>query len=191
MAVYVEDNFLPEVVLKEMEKYLVNFKEVNTDEKKFWVMDPLEPFVDYVLKKLSLIFKGSEVSNVFCFHRIATDKLDTDWRIHCDSIINDDIPDRAGVIYLSDTELEEMHGTALWEHKVHGEALPWDKLSSSEYNRLLREDANDLSKWNLKSVIGYKKNRFVTYPCNLFHSKYPNYGWKSGRKIFVIFYKVN
>ena len=188
--IYIEDDFLPEKVVKQMENYLVDFKEVDTGDKKFWVMDALPAFVDYVTQKISNIFKGIEIEEVFSFYRIATDKIDTDWRIHCDSIINDKLPDRAAVIYLSDSELTEPHGTALWEHHKHGDSLDWEDLSTKEFDRLLLEDVNDVSKFKLKSLIGYKKNRFVTYPCNYFHSKYPNYGWESGRKIFVIFYKI-
>ena len=45
-----------------------------------------------------------------------------------------------------------------------------------------------LTKWNLKSVIGYKPNRLISYPCNYFHSKYPN-EFKN-RIVFVMFYKI-
>ena len=54
---------------------------------------------------------------------------------------------------------------------------------------MLVNDANDQSKWTLKSVIGHKENRLVSYPCNYFHSKYPN-EFEESRIIFVIFYKI-
>ena len=57
-----------------------------------------------------------------------------------------------------------------------------------EFDRMLIEDANDKSKWKLKSVIGYKPNRLLSYPCNYFHSKYPN-KFENPRKVLVIFYK--
>ena len=60
--------------------------------------------------------------------------------------------------------------------------------NAEEFNRMLLEDANDKSKWKLKSVIGYKPNRLLSYPCNYFHSKYPN-KFKEPRKVLVIFYK--
>ena len=43
--------------------------------------------------------------------------------------------------------------------------------------------------WTLNSVIGYEQNRAISYPANYFHSKYPNKSWKSGREVFVMFYK--
>jgi len=54
---------------------------------------------------------------------------------------------------------------------------------------LLKEDANSPEKWRLKSVIGHKKNRLISYPCNYFHSKYPN-EFIDSRKVFVMFYKI-
>ena len=30
---------------------------------------------------------------------------------------------------------------------------------------MLLEDANDKSKWKLNSVVGYKDNRLLSYPC--------------------------
>jgi len=53
---------------------------------------------------------------------------------------------------------------------------------------MLKEDAEDLKKWNVKSIIGHKKNRLLSYPCNYFHSKYPN-KFKESRIVFVMFYK--
>ena len=47
------------------------------------------------------------------------------------------------------------------------------------------------SKWKLKSVIGYKPNRLLSYPCNYFHSKYPNESWNEGRVVYVMFYTVD
>ena len=49
-------------------------------------------------------------------------------------------------------------------------------------------DANDKSKWKLNSVIGYKDNRLLSYPCEYFHSKYPNEYTKQ-RIVIVMFYK--
>ena len=64
----------------------------------------------------------------------------------------------------------------------------YEKSNAEEFNRMLIEDANDKSKWKLKSIIGYKPNRLLSYPCNYFHSKYPN-KFKEPRKVLVIFYK--
>jgi hypothetical protein len=53
---------------------------------------------------------------------------------------------------------------------------------------MLLEDADNESKWKLNSVVGYKANRLLSYPCEYFHSKYPN-KFKDQRIVVVMFYK--
>ena len=65
----------------------------------------------------------------------------------------------------------------------------YEGLENKKFDDMLLNESNDLSRWKLNSVIGYKKNRLISYPSNYFHSKYPNKGWKKGRKVFVMFYK--
>ena len=63
-----------------------------------------------------------------------------------------------------------LNGTALWEHKTHGINLASNNIE--EY-----ENTNRRFRGFIKmetSVIGGKKNRLLSYPCNYFHSKYPN-----------------
>ena len=91
-------------------------------------------------------------------------------------------------MYLSPKELEELHGTAFWEHDIYGKDLP-PEITDEEYDRMLKADAEILEKWRLSSVIGYEENRLLSYPSSYFHSKFPNKGWSSGRKVFVMFYK--
>ena len=61
-------------------------------------------------------------------------------------------------------------------------------VTDDEFDEILLRDSEDLDKWSLNSVVGYKPNRLVSYPCNYFHSKYPNKSWKEGRVVFVMFY---
>ena len=186
--IYIKDNFLPDIILNSIEKYLIDFKEVDTGEKKFWIMDTPKEFEEWIVNRISKI-ENKEIKNIFSFFRISTDILDIDWRIHCDSIIQGEIPERAIVLYLSDSPDKKLNGTAFWEHEEYGESLPSEYLSTDVYNNLIRNDANDLSKWQLKSVVGLNKNRLLSYPSNYFHSKYPNQSWEEGRKVFVMFYK--
>lgn len=186
--IYIVDNFLQNNILNKINNYLVDFKEVDTGDKKFWVMDSPEDFTSYMTNKISMI-ENKEINNILSFFRIATDELDTDWRIHCDSIINDQLPERAIVLYLSEPGLNELNGTALWDHVDHGNSLDYKDLSCDKFDDLLLNEANDLNRWTLNSVIGYKQNRLLSYPSNYFHSKYPNKCWGKGRKVFVMFYK--
>jgi len=186
--IYVIDNFLQDNILDKLNIYLNDFKEVDAGNKKFWVMDTPQDFNLWICDKLSKI-ENKKINNILSFFRIATDQLDTDWRIHCDSIINDQIPRKAIVLYLSNRGNDKLNGTAFWHHKDYGSKLPYEQLSTNTYNDLILNEAEDLENWRLDTVVGYKKNRLVSYPSNYFHSKYPNISWEEGRKVFVMFYK--
>ena len=164
-----------------------DFQVVDVGDKKFWVQYSNKDFDDYVIEKLSDI-EGVERRNIFSFFRVATDKLDTDWRIHSDAIINGERPERALVLYISPSSIQGLHGTAFWKHKELGDCLPED-VSFEKYDEVLLNESNNIEKWDLHSVIGYKVNRALCYPCNYFHSKYPNLGWEDGRMVYVMFYK--
>jgi len=183
------DNFLDNNVYESVYKKLSSneFKEVQAGDKSFWVQFSDPAFDELVLNKISDI-EGVQRRNIFSFFRVATDKVDTDWGIHSDAIINGERPERALVLYLSPSNMSTMHGTAFWNHRQFGDSLPSD-VSFEEYDKVLLDDANDDSKWTCQSIIGYKVNRGLMYPCNYFHSKYPNKGWPEGRMVYVMFYK--
>lgn len=188
--IYIEDNFLDELTLETISTHLAtnDFKKVTAGEKDFWCQFSIKPFDDYVISKLESI-ENNKIKNVFSFFRISNEEVDTDWRIHADTIIMGEKPDRAIVLYLSESEIKELHGTAFWSHKDMGETMPKD-ISDEEFDKILLNDSNNIEKWNCKSVVGYKPNRLLSYPCNYFHSKYPNKSWKDGRVVFVMFYKT-
>lgn len=183
------DNFLDIDIYKEVYEKLISndFKEVPAGDKSFWVQFSNPEFDQLVLDKISKT-EGIRRKNILSFFRVATDKVDTDWRIHSDAIINNDRPKRALVLYLSPSKMEGLHGTAFWKHKELGDYLP-ENISCKDFDEVLLSDSNNVDKWDLHSVIGYKINRAVCYPCNYFHSKYPNVGWPDGRMVYVMFYK--
>tara|TARA_R100000152_G_scaffold12870_1_gene5583 strand:- start:50 stop:637 length:588 start_codon:yes stop_codon:yes gene_type:complete len=187
--IYIKDNFLDKEVFEVVEKNLKEgeFQEVKTPGKSFWIQGAHENIIKYVVSCLEVI-EGGNIENVGAFFRQAKKGQDNEWRIHCDikPIPGKDQPDRAVVLFFSNDKNKNLNGTAFWEHKKHGEKL--DMGNIKEYDRILVEDANELSNWNLKSVIGSKKNRLISYPCNYFHSKYPNEA-KTPRIVFVMFYK--
>ena len=184
--IYIEDNFLPSNLISILDKDETEFQEIKTPGKSFWVKFPTDDFIELVCDKISKI-ENVVIEPILGFFREAKQGQDTDWRIHNDSIIEGQQPDRAVVLYISEEQEEGLNGTAFWEHWVHGEKF--ENVSIEEQNRLLMEDSNDLDKWILKSVIGHKQNRLISYPCNYFHSKYPNEFLES-RKVFVMFYKI-
>ena len=81
------------------------------------------------------------------------------------------------------------YGTAFFDHHAHGIRFRGEK---DEHDRLLREDAGDLQKFNFQSLVPMKENRLVVYPSDLFHSRYPFEGWgtsqQDGRVVIVGFF---
>jgi len=184
--IYIEDNFLPSNLIEYFENDESVFKEVKTPGKSFWVKHLPQDFIEALCDKLSII-EGCKVNNILAFIRQAKDGQDVDWRIHNDSIIENQKPDRAAVLFLTKDNEEGLNGTAFWSHKEYGDTHTGN--GSEEFNKLLTEDSNDLSKWDLKTIIGHKQNRLISYPCEYFHSKYPN-EFKNSREVIVMFYKT-
>jgi hypothetical protein len=184
--IYIKDDFLDNNLIELLNTNKDEFQEVITPGKSFWVKkipDPIAQVIKFEIEDL----EGNSIEPILYFLRQAKEGQDRDWRIHNDSIIEGQLPDRACVLFISDCNQEGLNGTAFWEHKKYGDRLK--KISVEAQNRLLNEDANDLDLWDLKSIIGHKKNRLISYPCNYFHSKYPN-EFKESRVVFVMFYKV-
>jgi len=184
--IYIIDDFLSKKTFEIIKKDKEPFKEVKTPGKSFWVKEPSPEFIAHFEDRLEAI-EGREVMNILAFFREAKENQDTDWRIHNDSIIENQQPDRALVFYIKSPS-KELNGTALWEHKKYGDTFT-EPDNIEEFNRLLKEDSNNKDKWTLKSIIGAKPNRLISYPCEYFHSKYPN-EFKDSRVVFVMFYKI-
>ena len=185
--IYFKDNFLDQELFDVLKKSVHDFEKIDTPGKRFWIHLAEENLIKYVSLKLGEI-ENCKIENVLAFFREAKQGQDNDWGIHNDTIINDQQPDRAIVLYMSPEEKKLLNGTAFWEHKKYGETYP-EGESTKEFNRMLKEDSNDTSKWALKSIIGHKENRLISYPCNYFHSKYPN-EFQNSRIVFVMFYKI-
>jgi hypothetical protein len=182
--IYIKDNFLPPPLYKELVKYCDNFKEVKTPGKSFWVKKlPLE-LINYIEESLEKL-EGKNIKSILCFAREANLNQDNEWRIHNDTIIEGQQPDRALVLYVKANE-SELHGTAFWEHEKYGHT--YIKSNDQEFDRMLKEDANNKNKWTLNSIVGYKPNRLLSYPCEYFHSKYPD-EYNKQRIVLVMFYK--
>lgn len=182
--IYIKDNFLPKALYKDLIAYCNDFTEIKYPDKSFWVKELPKELIDYIENKLQEI-EGKNIKNILCFAREANKEQDNDWRIHNDTIINEQQPDRAIVLYLKADEAE-LHGTAFWEHEKYGHT--YIKSDTKEFDRMLKEDANNKNKWKLNSIVGYKPNRLLSYPCNYFHSKYPN-KYNKQRIVLVMFYK--
>lgn len=182
--IYIKDNFLPDNLYKELVTYCDEFEEVKYPNKSFWVKELPSELIRYIEGSLEKL-EGKNIKSILCFAREAKQGQDNSWRIHNDTIIKGEQPDRAIVLFIKANE-EKLNGTAFWEHENYGHT--YIKSDAEEFNRMLAQDANDKSKWKLNSVVGYKDNRLLSYPCNYFHSKYPN-EYKDQRIVVVMFYK--
>ena len=168
--IYIKDNFLPPTLYKELVNYCDKFTEVKYPDKSFWVKELPKEFNDYIVSELESI-EGRKIKNILSFAREAKQNQDNSWRIHNDTIIDGQQPDRAIVLFVKANEFD-LNGTAFWEVRKLWSHLY--RVSRRRFNRMLTEDANDKSKWKLNSIVGYRDNRLLSYPCNYFHSKYPN-----------------
>ena len=188
--VYFIDDFLPSYILDETIKDLStqDYEEIKTPGKSFYIQNASHSFMNHVCGSLSA-FESNIVEPIIGFFRVSNDIVDTNWRIHSDLNIQGEKPDRALVLYISPRKIDELHGTALWTHKKYGKKLP-AKTTDEEFDRMILKESENLDVWNLNSVIGYEQNRAISYPADYFHSKYPNKSWKSGREVFVMFYKT-
>ena len=188
--IYFVDDFLNKDLFKETIKELnsKDYIEHKTPGKSFWVQEAKAEFIAHVAKLISK-YESYNIEPILSFFRISTDTIDTEWRIHSDGIINNQQPDRAIVLYLSQKELKELHGTAFWSHNTYGRKQP-ENISNEEFDRFLTQESENLENWTLNTVLGYEQNRLISYPANYFHSKYPNKSWESGREVFVMFYKI-
>jgi hypothetical protein len=183
--IYIKDNFLPSKLYKELVDFCDKFTEVKFPDKSFWIKKLPKEFEIYMISELEKL-EGKKINNILSFAREAKKDQDNTWHIHNDTIIEGQQPDRAVVLFVKANE-NNLHGTAFWEHENYGHT--YIESNAEEFNRMLSEDANDKSKWKLNSVIGYKNNRLLSYPCNYFHSKYPN-EYTDQRIVVVMFYKT-
>ena len=188
--IYIKDDFLDKDLFKYIKDFLKKSKwktitvgpkdDFNFDIK---YIEPDQKFIVYLQTWLSII-ERSDVVILRSFFRKSNKNFDTDWRIHNDSLVDGVQPDRALVFYINKNKEDHLNGTAFWKHKHYG--CKFEDYSIEEFNKLLREDSNDLKKWDLDYVIPHKQNRLISYPCNYFHSKYPDKA--KNRTVFVAFY---
>lgn len=177
----VQDNYLPDPLFQKLQDYCYqnDFERVQAGEKEFEILKVPPEILPY------LEIEGYEIN--LSFIRRAHKDFDTDWRIHADNIINGKKTLLASVLYINKAEGVSENGTAMWIHEKYGTHLP-DAASNEEFDRLLLEDSNDLSKWKKREYIKNEPNRLLTYSATIFHSKYPHIIELGERIVLVAFY---
>ena len=179
--ILVQDNFFTEETFKEIQKYCNDneFQIVTKGEKEFSVLKTPENLIPL------LKIDGHEM--IFSFIRQAHKDFDTEPRIHCDHIIQGKRTSLARVFYISDKDEVSDNGTAFFINNKWGLKAPED-LTDQEFDRLILEDANDLSKWKENSLVGAVPNRMITYNSSYWHSKFPPQIERGRRIVLVAFY---
>jgi hypothetical protein len=176
------DDFLPKDVFLELQNYCETneFSIVTAGDKQFSVIEIPENIYPYL--------EMDGYKRVFSFIRSAYDGFDENARIHADNIIMGERVSLASVLYINNPKGVSTNGTSFFDHHLHGKELS-ECVSEEEYNRLLLEDSNDLSKWQETDYVKSKPNRLLKYNANHFHAKSPNRIKKGVRIVLASFYK--
>jgi hypothetical protein len=180
----IQHNFLSKENFERLQKYCYNtdFKITQVGEKLFSVLQTPEFILEFL-----------EIENhklILSFIRESYDGFDNQLNIHADNRLEGEKVALASVLYINHLEEVTLNGTAFYKHHIHGTQLP-DNCPEEEHNRLLIEDANYYSNWNLEQYIPNIPNSIVTYNGSLFHSKFPANIDKGLRIVLVAFYKKN
>lgn len=179
--ILVKDNFFEDNIFSKLQDYAEKneYTLVTAGDKQFSILE----VPSYILPLIQI--DGYDVT--LSFIRRAYNGFDDEPRIHCDGIIMNEQTSFASVIYINKRANVTSNGTAFFEHHLHGYRLSED-ASENEFNRLISEDSNDESKWELKDFVSSKPNRMLRYDARMFHSKYPNKITEGVRIVLVAFY---
>lgn len=180
--IVVQDSYLPERVFKGLQEEVndTHFEIVKAGEKEFLCMETPRWLYEY------LKVEGHRI--IFTFIRKAHRDFDTEFNAHCDSIINGSRPALASVLYINDDEGVTPNGTAFWKHHKYGFKAP-ENVQNEEFDRLLTQDSNDISKWRKSSYIEAIPNRLLLYSADYFHSKWPQVIEQGERIVCATFYE--
>ena len=147
--------------------------------ERLWVA-PVPQFVNRRLHSVMEFHCGVELEEITSFFRLNTRRHDTEFRVHCDHIIQGQTPTHASVFYL---ETAEDSGTALFRHPVHGDR---------DDERLSIFDEDD-GQWEAYLRCPEVENTMFIYRAELFHGRFPwqarGFDRKDGRIVIVKFMK--
>jgi hypothetical protein len=112
--------------------------------------------------------------------------------IHSDNVI----ASMAGVYYLNLPD-QCVGGTAFYSLKETGwDAMPTQEVLDASGHDLdwLRDKWTNPRAWDLISLAGMKFNRFIFYPTQMFHSRFPLNGWgnrpEESRLVWTVFFDI-
>jgi hypothetical protein len=120
----------------------------------------ISPRYDFLLSQAMAEAVGKQLRNIVSFYRLNTSKLDTEFRVHCDSVIQGEMTDWACVFYLNDSASS---GTAFYEHPVYGRH---DESKLAIFNE-------DDGRWTPYYRYYAARNSMLVYPAKVFHGRFP------------------
>jgi hypothetical protein len=192
--VSIEDSFMEVTMFAQLKQEIFKekFMTYTAGNKTFNAMPCPTYLLTHIYNKIER--RGVKCQNLLSFIRSDTESTGLEWNIHADTNVLGQKPTHAAVLYISEPNEDfPLTGTAFWEHRLYGAYLP-SHISDEKYNEMVEVQANIKTQWELRSVIGHKANRLVVYPCNAFHSKYPNQGWghtfQEGRIVLAMFFAM-
>lgn len=177
----IQDDYLTKNTFEELQRHVLEaeFLTYKAGDKEFLAIPPPK-FMENLL-----VAEGHDI--ILSFIRKAHKDFDTEPRIHADGIINGSRASLASVLYINQSEGVTPNGTAFYDHFIYGKSLP-ERTNPKEFDILLTEDSNDLSKWKETDRIMARPNRLAIYNANYFHAKWPNRIDEGERTVLVTFY---
>lgn len=141
---------------------------------------------------ISTFFGGRNIKVHISAFRLGHKDTTLHVNIHSDNVI----ARWAGVYYLNPPE-QCKGGTAFYRLKGVGwDTMPTQEVLDASGHNLdwLRDKWTDEEAWELISMAGMKWNRFIFYPTEYFHSRFPLQGWgdkpDESRLVWVVFFDV-
>ena len=195
-SVFFVDDVLDLSEFESLKQYCFEDRRFTALEKGdhiYYVANAPQNIIDKIYTEIESIY-NTKIKNIVCFLRLASSVFDTDLRIHCDNgnVGTDFAPTHGGVFYITYGK-NDINGTAFWRHNKYGYVCPTD-FTDKDIQEKIMCDKEDVTKWNLNTIIGGLPNRLVCYPSQYFHSKYPRVmngiHPKDSRIVMVVFFKI-
>ena len=166
--IFIKYDYLPKNVFTDLQNYCLEsqFEIKKVGNKHYSVLETPKEILPY------LQADGHKV--ILSFIRSAYKGFDDIMRIHADGIINNQKTDLASVLYINKNTITE-NGTKFYKHHKYGLKLPSD-ISNIEYDRLILEDSNDMSKWSeVDKIMIIEKGRLTNSGNHFDLMKYSNF----------------
>jgi hypothetical protein len=172
------DYFLADVRRIARKAYYRPYPKGDVGEMLF--LAPLPGFVRTLMRQAMEEELGIRLEEVISFFRLNTKRHDTEFRVHCDGIIQGQRPTHAAVFYL---DTHRSSGTALFKHPTYGCC---DKEQLAIFNE-------DDGLWDAYFKCPEIANNMFIYRTEMFHGRFP---WQArgnakcdGRIVIVMFMK--